>query len=136
MLKLAGEFAENRDFQDISVNDLLNALNSLPPDAPAARHIRGGSASDPLPALRAELEAWAARIEDRIRSAIPPQQPVIDFQTRQDIAEIKGHLQTLAMQVRSAVQDPLQEPVAGANVNDPRPPEDEKSWTIPWIRRA
>ena len=135
ILILAGNIAKERDYQEVSVHDLLTALNSLPPDAPAADAIRGGSKQAQVQNLRAELEVFARsltqNVTQQVQELMPPQQPPIDFQTRSDIADIKRDLQFLNSQISDirsrAMADPTPEAVANSNVN-PLPKADQPGW--------
>ncbi len=92
VLKLADEIAKNRDNQPVSVDDLLTALNNLPPNTPAAQPLRG-TAEPPLD-LKSELETFVSNVGQTIREMIhQTPAPVVDPQLGRDIADLRALIQ-------------------------------------------
>ncbi len=135
----AGNVAKERDYQEVSVHDLLTALDSLPANAPAAEAIRGGSKQAQIQNLHAELEVFAKNLTQNLTQTLTQQvqellpvsqQPVIDFQTRSDVADIKRDLQFLNSQLSDirirTVPERAPEPVANTNENAAK--VDQPTW--------
>jgi hypothetical protein len=92
VLKLADEIAKNRDNQPVSVDDLLTALNNLPPNTPAAQPLR--SAAEPPLDLKSELETFVTNVGQTIRDMLhQTPAPVVDPQLSRDIADLRGLFQ-------------------------------------------
>lgn len=132
ILILAGNIAKERDYQEVSVHDLLTALNSLPGDAPAAEPIRGGSRQVQTQNLRAELEVFARNLTQQVHDLMPPppQQQPVDFQVRSDVADIKRDLQFLNSQIADIRSRAMADrpPEAATSANENAAAREQPSW--------
>jgi hypothetical protein len=67
IVALAEEIAQNRDNQEVSVDDLLTAVDRMPPETSAAQLIRGERRNAQHQSLHNALEQFAANIGAQIR---------------------------------------------------------------------
>jgi len=86
IINLALEFARNRDNQEVSVDDLLTALDRLPPESAAAQLIRGGRNADPSHEMKEQLDRIAAGLGERFEDAARQVQDLA--QQVQDVAQM------------------------------------------------
>ena len=94
IINLAREFASNRDNQEVSVDDLLTALDRLPPESSAAQLIRGGHRNGLGYELRELLEQVATALGQQIHDLTR----IIQFSTleatvNREVGEIRSQLQ-------------------------------------------
>ena len=94
IVTLAQELAQNRDNQEVSVDDLLTALDRLPEDSSAAQLIRGERKSTAnAPDMQQALDQMSLAINQQFQD-IRHQIDALRFSPQdEDIARLKSYLQ-------------------------------------------
>ncbi|MGD9923574.1 MAG: hypothetical protein AB7V13_19360 [Pseudorhodoplanes sp.] len=108
IVTLAQDLARKRE-QEVSVDDLLNALDRLPSDSPAAQIIRGEPRSDPGIDAGQALDRLASLVNQQFQE-IRRQIDAIRLDTLSgEISRLKSYLETrdgaLEQQIRSGFAD-------------------------------
>jgi len=124
IVTLAQELARNRDNQEVSVDDLLTALDRLPEESSAAQLIRGerkngASALDTQRAVE-QLSAAIAQQFDETRQQFQDVRQLIEMLRLDlpgdDVVRLKAYLQQrdgeLEQLIRSGFADAMQRPAA------------------------
>lgn len=153
IVTLAQEFARNRDNQEVSVDDLLTALDRLPADSSAAQLVRGDRRSgvgavDMLRAVDQLSLSVNQQFQEvrRLIDALRPDLPGEDFVRLKTYLEM--HDGALEQQVRTGFADlarRITPPAAAAGGSEPpdppspspqRPPEEDSIWRQIFGRKA
>lgn len=132
IVTLAQELARNRDNQEVSVDDLLTALDRLPEDSPAAQLVRGerrngANAFDTERALE-QLSAAIAQHFDEAKQQLQDARRLIEMLRPDlpgdDIMRLKTYLQqrdgVLEQLIRNGFADAARQPApASVDVSEP-----------------
>ena len=101
IINLALEFARNRDNQEVSVDDLLTALDKLPPESSASQLIRGGRKTEASEDVREYLEHFATGLDRRIGDV---SQQVQDVAQMMRFSSVESTLTRELAELRTALQ--------------------------------
>ena len=115
IINLALEFARNRDNQEVSVDDLLTALDKLPPEASAAELIRGGRKLDPAYDVREPLQRLSDEVGQQFQTVLQNVQDVaqmlrfssVETTLSRELADIKSSLQSQYSDLQTSIASEL-----------------------------
>jgi len=152
IINLALEFARNRDNQEVSVDDLLTALDKLPPESSAAELIRGGRKVDPTYDLREPLERMGAEISQQFQAMTQDIQDVgqiirsssVETTLSRELADIRIALQSQYSDLQRLIESELADikgqlqslkiPVSDNKLTAPTPePDNDRNMEPKWL---
>lgn len=152
IINLALEFARTRDNQEVSVDDLLTALDKLPSESSASELIRGGRKIEPAYDVREPLERFAADVGQQFQNVNQNIQDVaqmlrfssVEATLSRELAEIRMSLQSqyadLQRSIASELADikgqiqSLKTPAPVVEINEVVPvPDNDRNLEPKWL---
>ncbi len=139
IINLALEFARNRDNQEVSVDDLLTALDKLPQESSAAQLIRGGRKTEPVHDVKEQLDRITEELGQRIENVVQQVQDVaqmlrfssVEATLVRDLSELRTTLQSQTAEFERSVAAQLTDVKNHLEALKSPPPEEEINGTPP-----
>lgn len=140
IINLALEFARNRDNQEVSVDDLLTALDKLPQESSAAQLIRGGRKVDLGHDVKEQLERVGSGLDQRMEGIAQQLQDIaqmlrfsgVETTLSRELAELRSTLQSQSSEFEKAIATELTEIKTQLQALKPSPlPEQEINGASP-----